>query len=202
MAGRSRSASELAAAAGISRATASFHLARLLDANLVDVQSRGRHRHYALSCREVADAIEALQRISPPAQIRSLRASSSAQALAEARFCYDHLAGRLAIDLVDAMGSAGLITLAGDKFEVSKKGACWLDDLEVDLPSLRASRRSFARACMDWTERKPHLAGAVGAALAGRFLQLGWIERAPQGRAIRVTAAGRDELRTSLGVKV
>lgn len=200
--GESRRASELASAAGVSRATASFHLGRLLAANLLAVQTRGRNRTYRLAGPEVARAIEALQRIAPRQPIRSLRAADSAHALSHARFCYDHLAGRLAIELVDAMTAAGLIALVGDHFELTEHGASWFGELGIDIPSLQAARRSFARACLDWSERRPHLAGALGAALAARFLELEWIERAPRGRAVRATAAGRAHLRTALGIEV
>jgi DNA-binding transcriptional ArsR family regulator len=199
--GESRRASELASAAGVSRATTSFHLGKLLEANLVEVTASGRHRDYRLAGPHIARAIEALQRIAPPTEIRSLRAANSAQALSYARFCYDHLAGRLAIELVDAMSAARLMSLAGDNFELTERGVSWLGELGIDVAALRTARRSFARACLDWSERRPHLAGAVGAAVAGRFLEFGWIERASHGRAIRVTPAGRDHLRTALGVK-
>lgn len=198
--GRSRRASELASAAGVSRATASFHLGRLLAANLLEVQTHGRHRSYRLSGPEVAQAIEALQRIAPRQEIRSLRVAGSAQALSYARFCYDHLAGRLAIELVDAMTTSGLIVLVGDQFELTEQGVFWFGELGIDVPRLRAARRSFARACLDWSERRPHLAGAIGAALAGRLLELDWIERAPRGRAVKPTPAGRAHLRTALGI--
>jgi DNA-binding transcriptional ArsR family regulator len=198
--GSSRRASELASAAGVSRSTASFHLARLLDANLLAVQTHGRHRSYRLAGPEVASAIEALQRIAPRQTVRSLRAANSAQEHSYARFCYDHLAGRLAIELVDAMTAAGLMTLVGEQFELSKQGVSWFAELGIDVPALRAARRSFARACLDWSERRPHLAGAVGAALAQRLLDLDWIERAPRGRAVKPTAAGRAHLGTTLGI--
>jgi DNA-binding transcriptional ArsR family regulator len=200
MSGKSRRASELASAAGVSRATASFHLGKLLAANLVEVETHGRHRTYRLAGPEVAQAIEALQRIAPRQAIRSLRAADSAHAHRCARFCYDHLAGRLAIELVDAMTTTGLMTLAGDQFEPSEQGVSWFGELGIDVPRLRAARRSFARACLDWSERRPHLAGALGAALAERFLELDWIERAPRGRAVTPTPAGRAHLRTALGL--
>lgn len=200
--GQGRRASELAGAAGVSRATASFHLGKLLATNLLEVQMQGRHRTYRLAGPEVAQAIEALQRIAPRQTICSLRAAGSAQALSYARFCYDHLAGRLAIELADAMTTAGLITLVGDQFEPTEQGVLWFGELGIDVHKLRAARRSFARACLDWSERRPHLAGAIGAALAGRLLELNWIERTPQGRAVRPTPAGRAHLRTSLGIEV
>jgi DNA-binding transcriptional ArsR family regulator len=198
--GEGRRASELASAAGVSRATASFHLGRLLAANLVEVRAHGRHRSYHLAGPEVARAIESLQRIAPRQSIRSLRAASTAHALNYARFCYDHLAGRLAIELVDAMTTAGLILLTEDQFELTEQGISWFGDLGIDIAALRAARRLFARACLDWSERRPHLAGATGAALAGRFLELGWIERTAHSRAVTLTPAGRVQLRRTLGI--
>ena len=198
--GDSRRASELASAAGVSRATASFHLARLLEVHLIVVQTQGRHRAYRLAGADVARAIESLQRIAPRAEVRSLRAANEAQALNHARFCYDHLAGRLAIELVDGMSARGLMVLESDSFELTERGESWLGELGIDVAGLRARRRSFARACLDWSERRPHVAGAVGAALAGRMLELGWIERTPRGRAVKVTTAGARELYEELGV--
>jgi DNA-binding transcriptional ArsR family regulator len=200
--GESRRASELASAAGVSRATASFHLGRLLAANLLEVSADGRHRSYRLTGPEVANAIEALQRIAPRQEIRSLRAAGSADALGYARFCYDHLAGRLAIELVDAMTAARLMTLQGGRFELTDQGTSWFAELGIDVAQLQTARRSFARACLDWSERRPHLAGALGAALAARFLELEWIERAPRGRAAKLTPKGRARLRKALAVEL
>jgi DNA-binding transcriptional ArsR family regulator len=199
--GDGRRASELASAAGVSRATASFHLGRLLAANLVSVRANGRHRSYHLTGPEVAWAIESLQRIAPRQTVCSLRTASTADALNYARFCYDHLAGRLAIELVDAMTTTGLLTFTGEQFELTEQGASWFTDLGIDIAALRAVRRSFARACLDWSERRPHLAGATGAALAGRFLELGWIERTAHSRAVTPTATGRAQLDRTLGIK-
>jgi DNA-binding transcriptional ArsR family regulator len=200
--GESRCASELASAARVSRATASFHLGRLLAANLLEVQPSGRRRTYRLTGPEVAQVIEALQRIAPRPAPRSLRAASRAEALSCARFCYDHLAGRLAIQLADTMTTAGLVTLANDQFELSEHGRAWFGELEIDVDELRTVRRSFARTCLDWSERRPHLAGALGAALAARLLELGWIERVAGCRAVRPTSAGRAELHRMLSIEV
>jgi DNA-binding transcriptional ArsR family regulator len=200
--GEGRRASELAHAAGVSRATASFHLGRLLAANLVEVRAHGRHRSYRLAGTEVARAIESLQRIAPHQTVRSLRAASTAHALNYACFCYDHLAGRLAVELADGMTTTGLLTLNDDHFELTGQGIAWFSDLEIDIGVLRAARRSFARACLDWSERRPHLAGAAGAALAARFLELGWIERTAHSRAVTLTTAGRAQLHRTLGIKI
>jgi DNA-binding transcriptional ArsR family regulator len=200
--GRSLRASELAASAGISRATASFHLDKLLTAGMLEVQRNGRNRTYRLAGPQVAQAIEALQRIAPRQEIRSLRTAKTAEAMAYARFCYDHLAGRLAIELVDALSAGDLITLTEDHFELTDQGASWLRELGVDVAVLRAKRRSFARSCLDWSERRPHIAGALGAALAERFLELGWIKRAPTGRVVALTATGRTGLAEVLAVEI
>jgi DNA-binding transcriptional ArsR family regulator len=200
--GEGRRAGELASAAGVSRATASFHLGRLLAANLLEVHTDGRHRSYRLAGPEVAKAIESLQRIAPRQAIRSLRAACDADALGYARFCYDHLAGRLAIELVDAMTAAGLMALQGDRFELTEQGTAWFAELGIDAAELQTARRSFARACLDWSERRPHLAGALGAALAARFLELAWIERAPRGRAVKLTPKGRARLGKTLAVEL
>ncbi|HEV7938037.1 MAG TPA: winged helix-turn-helix domain-containing protein [Solirubrobacteraceae bacterium] len=200
--GEGRRASELASTAGVSRSTASFHLGRLLAANLVEVRVHGGRRSYRLAGPEVARAIESLQRIAPRQTVRSLRAASTAHALDCARFCYDHLAGRLAIELVDAMTTTGLLTFTNDHFELTEQGISWFRDLGIDIDALRAARRSFARACLDWSERRPHLAGATGAALAGRFIELGWIERAAHSRAVTLTPTGRIQLHRTLGIKI
>ncbi len=192
LAGRpSLRASELAVAAGVSRATTSFHLSKLLSGGLLESQTRERHRYYRLAGPHIGQAIEALQRIAPRQEIRSLRSARNAQAMTYARFCYDHLAGRLAIEILDAMSTGGLITFAGDHFELTDHGTARLADLGIDVAALAMKRRSFARSCLDWSERRPHLAGALGAALAERFIDLGWIERAPTGRAVALTPTGR-----------
>ncbi len=148
--GEGRRASELASAAGVSRATTSFHLGRLLAANLVEVRVHGRHRSYHLAGPEVAHAIESLQRIAPRQTVRSLRAANTAHALNYARFCYDHLAGRLAIELIDGMTTAGLITLTDDQFELTEQGISWFRDLGIDIagPTGRAALVR-TRACLD-----------------------------------------------------
>jgi hypothetical protein len=158
---------------------------------LLESQTRERHRYYRLAGPHIGQAIEALQRIAPRQEISSLRGARNAQAMMYARFCYDHLAGRLAIEILDAMSTGGLITLAGDHFELTDHGTARLGDLGIDVAVLRMKRRSFARSCLDWSERRPHLAGALGAALAERFIDLGWIERAPTGRAVALTPTGR-----------
>jgi DNA-binding transcriptional ArsR family regulator len=219
---RPLAAGELARLAGVSPATASAHLARLLSGGLVTVVSQGRHRYYRLAGPEVAAALEALAHLSSVTPVRSLRQSQDAAALAEARTCYDHLAGRAGVALLDALLERGLLTPAPNggqpangsrpprnaapqahsipaRFEVTADGMATLTAFGINVGALERARRRFAGACLDWTERKPHLNGALGAAITARLLGLGWIERGKRRRAVRVTPAGAEGLAVTFG---
>jgi len=197
---RALAAGELAELAGVSPATGSEHLTRLLGGGLVTVTSQGRHRYYRLAGPEVAAAIEALSHLSPPAPARSLRQSRQAAALAQARTCYDHLAGQAGVALLDALLAGGVLARKDPAvLEVTAAGEATLAAFGVNAASLRHSRRRFAGACLDWTERRPHLNGALGAAITARLLELGWIERGARRRAVRVTPAGQEGLATTFG---
>lgn len=186
--------------AGVGAPTASAHLARLLDGGFVTVVKQGRHRYYRLRGSDVAQVIEALSRISPPVRVRSLRQSRDARRLHEARTCYDHLAGEAGVALFAALLDGGLIEPGGDDaFEVTAKGAERFGELGLDVAALRRARRRFAWQCLDWTERRPHLNGALGAALTARMIELGWFERGTTRRALVVTRAGLDGLADSFG---
>ena len=195
--GSERPAGELAKAAGVSAATASGHLQRLVAGGLVSVRSSGRHRYYGLTGPLVAAAIEALSVISPPVEARSLRQSIAAAAMAEARSCYDHLAGRAGIALRDTLLDSGVLTAdrAGD-FRLTDRGYRFLEELGLDPGPIVRSRRMLARDCLDWTERKPHLAGCLPAALLDRFLELGWLDRRRNDRALTITEQGHSNLPT------
>jgi DNA-binding transcriptional ArsR family regulator len=278
---RPLAAGELARVAGVSPATASAHLARLLGGGLVTMIKQGRHRYYQLSGPEVAAAMEALAHLNTaPAPVRSLRESRDAAALAQARTCYDHLAGRAGVALLEALLARGILTPApgggqpaqcgpdggaspeaggrarspgdgavwagsgGPAADGSRDGAVWagssgpaadgsgdgaapagfgslgrvapegpipagfrvtpdgmatLTSFGLNIGALERTRRRFAGACLDWTERKPHLNGALGAAVTARLLGLGWIERGVRRRAVRVTPAGREGLAATFG---
>ncbi|HTS99828.1 MAG TPA: helix-turn-helix transcriptional regulator [Streptosporangiaceae bacterium] len=197
------SAGELSQVAGISPATASAHLARLLDGGLVAVTKQGRHRYYRLAGHEVATVLEVIAQISPVTPVRGLRQSREAAALAQARTCYDHLAGRAGVELLDALLRARVLNGDGTgpaaSYEVTEDGAGKLAGFGVDVAEVRRARRRFAGACLDWTQRRPHLNGALGAAITSRLLHLGWIERGPSKRAIRVTGPGRAGLEETFG---
>lgn len=194
MGGESLPAGELAARSGASSSLASAHLAKLLEAGLVSVTRQGRQRRYRLAGPEVAHAIESLLAISPPRAAHGLRESNRGQAIRSARTCYDHLAGRLGVALTDALEKRHAITPHASGWELTSRGEHMLDDLGLDLQALRDERRSFLRPCPDWTERRPHLAGALGAAVANRFFELDWIRRLPGSRAVRVTSEGQAQL--------
>ncbi|WP_262401810.1 helix-turn-helix domain-containing protein [Actinomadura sp. CNU-125] len=173
-------AGELARAAGVGPSTASAHLARLLDGGLVTVLSQGRHRYYELRDAEAAQLVETLSRMSPPVRVRSLRQSGEARRLHRARTCYDHLAGQAGVALFAALLDGGLLEPDADGYTTTDKGDGQLAALGLDVAAVRRSRRRFAWRCLDWTERRPHLNGALAAALTGRMIDLGWFERAPR----------------------
>ncbi|HEY3727122.1 MAG TPA: helix-turn-helix domain-containing protein [Solirubrobacteraceae bacterium] len=190
--GGNRTAGSLARLAGIAPSTASGHLRMLADGGLIVLEQRGRRQFARLASPEVAHALEALSTIAPTIASRTLRASSRARALREARTCYDHLAGALGVALTDALCAAGI--LAGDELALTGHGAEQLQRFGIDLPILRARRRPLTRACLDWSEQRPHLAGALGAALCQQLIDRAWITRMPEPRIVRLTPAGRHGL--------
>jgi DNA-binding transcriptional ArsR family regulator len=192
--GRALPAGELARRAGVHPATASTHLRRLTEGGLIRVRVQGRHRYHEIVNPEVAAVLEAIAQIAPPAPIRSLRQHRTALALGEARTCYDHLAGRRGVQLRDRLLATGAIRRLDDRdHELTDRGQFLLDELGIDLASLRTSRRVFARSCIDWTDRRVHLAGALPAAITRVFLERGWLTRGP-GRSLRVASGYEDKL--------
>lgn len=183
--GRAWTARELAAHAGVAPSTASEHLTRLVEGGLLVEHRQGRHRYVALAGPHVAELLEAMTAFTgtggPP---RTLRAASAAEALARGRTCYDHLAGRLGITLTRGLLELGVVTA---DLAVTEPGMAWLGELGFE-----PSKRQVARACLDWTERVPHLAGAAGAHLCRTFLDRGWLKRIGTTRAVALTPAGED----------
>ncbi len=200
--GRALTAGELAYAAHVSPQTASAHLAKLAAARLLVALPQGRHRYFRLASPHVARMIESVMVVAaldaPP---RHRPRSPRDEALRLARTCYDHLAGRLGVALADALVAHGRVVLGDDGGEVTPAGLALLRDLGAD-PGATGGKRAFCRPCLDWTERRPHLAGAFGAALAERCFALGWIERLRDSRAVRITPKGRGGLRESFGLEL
>lgn len=201
MSGRALTAGELAFQAGVTASTASGHLAKMTAAGLLAPAKQGRHRYFRLASGEVARMLEAVQLVAalhaPP---RHRSRSGGDEALRFARTCYDHLAGRLGVALADSLTERGQIELAEEGGIVTAAGEAFLADLGLDLAAARAKRRSFCRPCLDWSERRPHIAGALGAALADRLLALGWLRRQRDSRAVTITPPGRLALRERFGV--
>jgi DNA-binding transcriptional ArsR family regulator len=195
---RALPATELARVAKVAPSTASEHLTRLTDAGLVRVERHGRHRYHRLAGDQVAHAVEALAALAPPQPIRSLSASTQAAAERAARSCYDHLAGALGVALTERMCELGAL----DRASLALLDAEPFRALGVDVPALRPGRRPLTRWCLDWSERRPHLAGALGAATLESLLASGWVTRRPRGRALAVTPEGRDRLRAGIGLEI
>jgi len=199
MGGCALTGKELAYFAGVTAATASSHLSRLVAGELLVMEKQGRCHYYRLRSAEVARAIEGLMTmtVTPP---RGWPPGHRVEpALREARMCYDHMAGRLGVSLCDLMLRRHYIVLADGGGELTGAGARFLTGLGVDLEQARGAKRRYCRSCIDWTERRPHISGAVGAALAATFLERKWIARIPDSRALTVTAAGRRKL-ADLGI--
>lgn len=200
MDGRAQPASALAWAAGVTAQGASNHLAKLVEGGLLTVEREGRHRYYRLAHPEVAHALEALSVLAAPVRSLETPRTPKARALRQARCCYGHLAGRLGVCVTEAMAARGLIAPADNKlYTVSPLGQAWFADLGIEVSALR-SPRGVARQCLDWTERRHHLAGPLGVRLLDRMTALGWLTLEPQGRAVGLTPKGRTALRERLGV--
>jgi DNA-binding transcriptional ArsR family regulator len=198
--GRAWTASELARHAGVAPSTATGHLNQLVRGGLLAEERQGRHRYVRLADPNVAELVENLAALAPTGaadQPRTLSAAGRAHALAHARTCYDHLAGAVGVAITDAMTARGLLDWRHG-VRLTGEGEAWLADLRVALPT--ATRRPAVRSCLDWTERRPHLAGAVGAALCRHALDSGWLTRVGTGRALVVSSAGRGALTRLLGV--
>lgn len=199
--GRAWTAGELARHAGVSASTASEHLSRLVAGGLLTQERQGRHRYVRLAGPEAAALTEALSAYAPGTpRPRNLRASVRQDAEARARTCYDHLAGRLGVAVADAMTARGLVTTDSGP-AVTPAGRAWLADT-LDCHRPPGTGRPLVRTCLDWTERRPHLAGALGAALCTTALDRGWIRGIGSGRAVKVTPAGATAFRELLGVEV
>jgi DNA-binding transcriptional ArsR family regulator len=189
--GRALTAGELAHFAGVSPQTTSGHLAKLTQSRMLALEKQGRHRYYRLASPQVARMMEGIMQVAVAAPERYRPRSKVDASLRTARTCYDHFAGRLGVGLADALARRGHVLLADDSGEVTEAGVEFLSCFGLDLEEARRRRRVYCRPCLDWTERRPHLGGAIGAALAARCFALHWVERGRDSRALAITAAGR-----------
>jgi DNA-binding transcriptional ArsR family regulator len=207
MGGMALSAGELAVTANVAPQTASEHLAKLVQGRLLDVERQGRHRYYRLANEQVADAIEALLVLTARPQGSNgsaMPSRSTTGSLEYARTCYGHLAGWLGVRITEILEERGLIRKFNAKtYSLTAPGRSWFAALGIAVPSSAAAEKKFARRCLDWTERRHHLAGALGCATHKRFRELGWVVPIRESRAERVTMEGRarlwDLLRIPLG---
>jgi DNA-binding transcriptional ArsR family regulator len=200
--GRPLTASELALSARITPQTASTHLAKLTEAGLLSVVRNGRHRHFRLASRRVEDMIDGIVAVALEQRPRHRPVSPRARALGAARICYDHLAGRLSVDVTDSLVAREYVVLDDEAAEITTAGLRFFAGLAIELPTARSTGRRFCRLCLDWTERRPHIAGAVGAAIARRWFDLGWLERVKRSQAVIVTPSGRRGFRKTFGIDV
>lgn len=201
MDGRALTAGELASTAGVTPQTASEHLARLVEAGLIAVAPQGRRRYHRLASPAVARLIESLMAFSAP-QARTRPVVGPRQAaLRRARTCYDHLAGEVAVGIADRMQARGQLELSHDGAALTADGEAFLSSLGLDLEASRA-KRVFCRPCLDWSERRLHLAGAVGAALCALSLERGWFRRSLGGRALEITPRGHSALREAFDLRL
>lgn len=169
---------------------------------LLTLTTQGRHRYYALASAEVAHALEVLATLAPPAPIRTLRESIAVEQLRFARTCYDHLAGKLGVELTQVLVDSYLLTRDDRNYGVTKEGSRFLTHFGLDLERLQHQRRSFARQCLDWSERRYHLAGGLGTAFVEQLFQRGWIQRTVSSRAVQVTDSGREGFQKEFGLRV
>jgi DNA-binding transcriptional ArsR family regulator len=193
-------ATALAARGRIAPSTAGEHLARLVAGGFLTSEKRGRHRYYWLADPAVAAAVEALAVVAPQPQVRSLGEATRSELLRHARTCYDHLAGRVGVALARSLEQDRTLVRRDGDYELGPEAERRLATLGIDLQALRNGRRPLVRGCVDWSERELHVAGALGAAVASRLFELGWIKRRDGNRSVEVTAEGRAGLSNELGI--
>lgn len=200
MGGQALTATELAQVAGVTRQTASAHLAKLVDARLLAVERQGRHRYFRLADRDVAELLERLMGVAQRTGAVRLRTGPREPALRKARVCYDHLAGELGVLVCDALLKQRRVRVDGDGWALTRSGEALFEGIGIDVGALKPSRRPLLRPCLDWSARRHHLAGALGAALLERCIALGWARRVPGTRIIAFSPHGERSLRSAFSI--
>jgi DNA-binding transcriptional ArsR family regulator len=205
MDGRALTARELAGAAGVAPQTASGHLSRLIDAGLIAMEQHGRHRYHRLASAEVAHLLETIAHFAARPKDkgpRAVRTGPRDAAVRLARTCYNHFAGRLGVNIADAMLARGQIELDQDGGTVTEPGRDFLDRFGVTVAPTTKAGRLFCRPCLDWSERRPHLGGTLGVALTCRCFELGWVKRMEGTRAVAITQKGRQGFQQAFGFRL
>ncbi|MBG9579853.1 ArsR family transcriptional regulator [Bacillus thuringiensis] len=193
-------ASELAYMARVSHPTISSHLSKLVEGNLLTVEQHGRHRYYRLANQEVAEVLEKLGTIAPIAQVRSLKQSDQLKQVRYARTCYDHLAGRLGVEIAEKLLHRKFIILEEGEYIVTEQGKKWFLNFGINIKKANIKRRVFAKPCLDWSERRYHISGWLGSAIAKLFFEQEWITKTDKNRAVHLTRKGMKLLKDQLGI--
>jgi len=201
LAGRALTATELAGIAAVTKQTISSHLAKLVDARLVAVEAQGRHRYFRLADRDVGALLESLMGVAYRTGAVRVRSSPREPALRRARVCYDHLAGELGVAIFESLERRRHLRGSADAIAPTPEGNRFFGELGIDVTALARLRRPLCRKCLDWSERRHHLAGALGAAFLDRFLALGWARKARDSRVVTFSPAGEAELRQRFGLR-
>jgi DNA-binding transcriptional ArsR family regulator len=201
LADRALTATELAIVAGVTRQTMSAHLAKLLDASLIAVERQGRHRYFRLAGEHVGELLESLMGVAYRTGAVRLLGSPREPALRKARVCYDHLAGELGVLAYEALVSSHRLEMSPQGLRPSAAGIAWFTDAGIDTEAASGLRRTYCRPCMDWSERRYHLAGSLGAALLSRVYDLGWAKRERRSRVVRFTAQGERRFHALIGAR-
>jgi DNA-binding transcriptional ArsR family regulator len=200
--GRMHTATELAIAADLSAQNASMHLGKLVKAGLLSVVKRGRLKYYQFANPNVAYVMEAMANLVPRDNLMPPDDISDSSRIKYCRTCYDHLAGKVGVAITDKLLARKIIEVSNQDFKISNSGMKWFDRLDISIPELMQSKRALARKCLDWSEKRPHISGAVGAALANQFFDLKWLQRVKGSRIVSVTPLGQKKIYDLLGLMV
>jgi DNA-binding transcriptional ArsR family regulator len=192
--GRAFTATELAIAVETSAQNISMHLGKLLEADLISVEKQGRHKYYRFSNKEVAYAIEALTNLIPKPKVSMKKKSEEYPPIKYCRTCYDHLAGKIGVALADSLLEQKIIIEGNGVFEISSEGEKWFLDFGINIEEAQKQKRIFLKPCLDWSERRNHIAGSIGSLLLNKMISEDWLRKTKDSRAITITGKGEKEL--------
>ena len=200
--GKAFTATELAIAVETSAQNISMHLGKLLDADLISVEKQGRHKYYRFSNKEVAYAVEAMANLIPKPEISAKKKTENYPPIKYCRTCYDHLAGKIGVALAESLLQQKIIIEKNNTFEITSEGEKWFSDFGVNIGDAKKQKRIFLKPCLDWSERRYHIAGSVGTLLLNKMLEQDWIRRTANSRVILITGKGEKEMLKSFKIIV